>query len=93
MKRLLRRIPGLVSAYRQVRILGWVLQDWCWSDAEKMATRSHLELEWDFETPEERQRHQRVLAAVGQHCGRAWLAVDLQRAIRRVVSELCRSFL
>ncbi len=35
MKRLLRRIPALVSAYRQARVLGWVLQDWCWSDAEK----------------------------------------------------------
>ncbi len=70
MKRLLRRIPGLVSACRQARVLGWVLQDWCWSDAEKMATRSHLELEWDFETPEERQRYERVLGAVTEHRGR-----------------------
>ena len=80
MKRVLRRIPGLVSVYRKVRVLGWVLQDWCWSDAQQMSDRAHLTREWDFEVLEERQRYELVLGAVTEHRGRGPWGTALEAA-------------
>ncbi len=64
MRRLLRKIPGVITANRQIIFLRRIARDsWC-ENAQMMNDRSHLLREWDFESPGEQERHELMLSAV-----------------------------
>ena len=63
-KRTLRRIPGLVVAYRHGQLLSDIARERWWSDPKEMNDRAIINREWCFEAPSEQERYQRVLAAV-----------------------------
>jgi O-methyltransferase len=69
MKQLLRRIPGLTAIRQQATVLARIAYERWWVDPQAMNDRSHLRGEWNFATPAEQERYQRVLAAVASQRG------------------------
>ena len=73
MRALLRRVPGVRSAYYQTRILASVAYERWMADGGRMNDRSILRGEWHFDSPGEQDRYRRVLAAVSQiRGGSSW---------------------
>lgn len=69
MKTLLRHVPGLVSTYRQARILASAAYERWGADPARMNDQSILDGDWHFDDPAEQARYQNVLAAVARCLG------------------------
>jgi len=67
LKDLLRRVPGLVVAHRHYAYWWPIIRNWPES-GESMNDRSHLDRDWDFESPAEQERHELTLSAVARQC-------------------------
>lgn len=68
LKSLLRKVPGLVTMHRHLMYWWPIVRDGWREDAQTMNDRSHLQGDWDFESPAEQERHELTLSAVERHC-------------------------
>jgi len=67
MKWLLKRIPGVITAYRHATFLRWTIREKWFEDRQRMNDDSHLRREWNFESPAEQERHELMLEAIARH--------------------------
>jgi O-methyltransferase len=96
MKAILRRIPGLPTLYHHTRVLAGIAYERWWANPRRMNDRSHLTREWNFDAPEEQERHRKVLAAVTKHLGSGCWGEACEfgcgeGAFTRLLAPLCAS--